>query len=82
MCNHLNLPISNLADLNDIAQVPHSVVDFDLVVKELFEGGDIEDLVRGGLRSVDYELEDTWHFSYLLGPNDARNARRKYRPSS
>lgn len=59
MRNHLDLPISNLANLNDIAQVPHPVIDFDLVVKEFFEGGDIEDLVRGGLRSVDYELEDT-----------------------
>jgi len=54
--DHLNLPISNLADLNNIAQVPHSVINLDLVVEELFEGGDIEDLVRGGLRSVDYEL--------------------------
>lgn len=56
MRNHLNLPVSNLADLNSIAQISHPVVDFDLVMKELFEGGDIEDLVRGGLRSIDDEL--------------------------
>ena len=31
-------------------------LDLDAVVEELLEGGDIGDLVAGGLRSVDDEL--------------------------
>ena len=56
MRNNLNFPISLLADLNCIAQISHTVVDFNLVVEELFESGDIKDLVRGGLGGIDYEL--------------------------
>lgn len=56
MRNNLDLPLALLAYLHNIAEVPDAAIDLDLVVEELFEGGDVEDLVRGGLRSVDYEL--------------------------
>jgi hypothetical protein len=52
----LNLPIAEILDLHDITEVPDTAVDLDLVLKELLEGGDIEDLVARGLRSVDDEL--------------------------
>ncbi len=56
MRNHLDLALTHLTDLDDIAQVPHAVVDFDFLVKEFFKGGDVEDFVGGGLGRVDYEL--------------------------
>ena len=56
MRNNLNLPIPLLANLHRFAQVPYPPIDLDLIVEELFESGDVEDFVRGGLRGVDYEL--------------------------
>jgi hypothetical protein len=56
VCDNLNLSIANLADLNDITEVSDSSVDLDLILEELLEGGDIEDLIAGWLRSVDDEL--------------------------
>ena len=56
MCHHLDLALSLLANLNGVAQVPDAAVYLDLVVEEFLKGRDIEDLVRGGLRSVDDEL--------------------------
>lgn len=53
MGNNLNLAIALLANLHRIAEIANAVVDFDLVVQELFKSGDIEDLVRGRLGCVD-----------------------------
>jgi hypothetical protein len=51
--NNLNLSITNVLDLNLVTQVANTVVNLDLVLEELLESGDVEDLVRGGLRGVD-----------------------------
>jgi len=56
VCNNLDLAVTLLRDLNGITEVANTAVDLDFVLKELLEGGDIEDLVAGGLRSVDDEL--------------------------
>lgn len=53
MGNNFNLAITLLANLYRIAEIANAIVDFDLVVKEFFKGGDIEDLVRGRLGCVD-----------------------------
>lgn len=53
MSNDLDLALTSLGDDNVVAQVADAALDLDAVVEELLEGGDIEDLVRGGLRSVD-----------------------------
>ena len=45
VCNDLNLPFTLLANLNRVAQVTDTVVDLDLVVEELLEGGNVKDLV-------------------------------------
>jgi hypothetical protein len=49
----LDLSIAGLGDLDGIAEVADAAFDLDLVVEELLEGGDVEDLVVGGLRSID-----------------------------
>lgn len=56
MRNNLDLSIADLGDLHNIAEVTDAAVDLDLVLEELLEGGDVEDLVACGLRSVDDEL--------------------------
>ena len=56
MGDNLDLALPLLTDLHHIAQVPHAPVDFNLVMQELFESGDVEDFIRGGLRGVDDEL--------------------------
>ena len=56
MRNDLNLPIALLADLHCVPEISHSVVDLYLVVQELLESGDVENLVRGRLGSIDDEL--------------------------
>lgn len=56
--NDLDLAITDLGDLDGLAQVADTAVDLDLLVQELLEGGNIEDLVAGGLRGVDDELQD------------------------
>ncbi len=56
VCGNLNLSIAEILDLHDIAEVPDTAVNLDLVLKELLERGDVEDLVAGRLRSVDDEL--------------------------
>ena len=58
MCNDLDLPFTLLADLDRVAQVTYAVVDLDLVVEELLEGGNVEDLVGGWLGGVDDELQN------------------------
>lgn len=54
--NDLDLAIALLADLDYVSQVTGAAFDLDAVVKELLEGGDVEDLVVGGLGAVDDEL--------------------------
>ena len=50
MRHHLDFALAAyLRDLDGIAQVAGPVIDFDLVVEELFKGGDVEYFVRGGL---------------------------------
>jgi hypothetical protein len=56
VCYNLDLAISNLGDLNDLAEVSDTAINLDLVLEKLLEGGDVEDLVAGGLRGVDDEL--------------------------
>lgn len=56
MGNDLDLAVTLLGDGDGLAEVAGAALDLDLLVQELLEGGDIEDLVGGGLRSVDNEL--------------------------
>ncbi len=56
MGDDLDLALALLGDLDGVAEVADAVVDLDLVVQELLEGGDVEDLVRRGLGGVDDEL--------------------------
>lgn len=51
--DNFNFAVALLADLYRIAQIPGAVIDFDLVVQELFERGDVEDLVCRRLGRVD-----------------------------
>ena len=55
--NDLDLAVTLLRDLDGLAEVADAALNLDLLVEELLEGGDVEDLVRGGLRSVDDELQ-------------------------
>jgi hypothetical protein len=52
----LDLALAGLADDNVVAKVVGAAVNLDAVLEELLEGGDVEDLVAGRLRSVDDEL--------------------------
>jgi hypothetical protein len=54
--NNLDLAIGGLGDLDVVAKVADAALNLDLLVEELLEGGDVEDLVARGLRSVDDEL--------------------------
>jgi hypothetical protein len=54
--NDLDLALTSLGDDDVVTQVADTALDLDAVVEELLEGGDIEDLVRGRLRSIDDEL--------------------------
>jgi len=55
--NDLDLALANLGDDDVVTEVADTALDLDAVVEELLEGGDIEDLVASGLRSVDDELK-------------------------
>jgi hypothetical protein len=52
----LDLAITGLGDLNVLAEVTDTTFNLDAVVQELLKGGDVEDLVAGGLGSIDHEL--------------------------
>lgn len=54
--NDLDLAVALLGDDDVVTEVVGAALDLDAVLEELLEGGDIEDLVVGGLRSVDDEL--------------------------
>ena len=53
MSNNLDLSLSSLADLDNVAEVTSATLDLDAVVEELFKGGGVEDLVVDGLGAVD-----------------------------
>ena len=57
MRNDLNLPLTLLADLYCIAKISDTIIDLDLIMQEFLKRRDIEDLIRGRLRSVDDELQ-------------------------
>ena len=54
--NDFDLALSLLRDLYSITKVSDAAINLYLVLEELLESGDIEDLVAGGLRSVDDKL--------------------------
>ncbi len=54
--DNLDLALANLRDLDDVTKVTGAAVNLDLVLEELLESGDVEDLVRRWLGSVDDEL--------------------------
>lgn len=54
--NNLDLAVTLAGDDNIVTKVVGAAINLDAVLKELFEGGDVEDLVVGGLRSIDDEL--------------------------
>lgn len=56
VCDDFDLPFTLLANLDCVAQIPYAVVDLDLVVQKFLKGGNVEDLVGGGLGGVDDEL--------------------------
>ena len=56
MSDNLDLAITRLRDVDLVTEVTDTALDLDAVVEELLEGGDVEDLVARGLRSVDDEL--------------------------
>lgn len=53
MGDDLNLSITDTLDLDLVTKVTDAVVNLDLVLEELLEGGDVEDLIGGWLGSVD-----------------------------
>jgi hypothetical protein len=56
VCDDLDLSSLNLLDLDDVAEVSNAAVDLDLILEELLKGRDVEDLVAGGLGSVNDKL--------------------------
>ena len=52
----LDLALTLLGDLDNVAEVSDTAVNLDLVLEELLESGDVEDLVRRRLGGVDDEL--------------------------
>jgi len=68
--NNLDLSIADLGDLHNITEVTNAAVDLDLVLEELLEGGDVEDLIACGLRSVDDELRVlSFHSPQIFSPS-------------
>lgn len=53
MGNDLDLALTLLSNNNIVTEVVSSALDLDAVLEELLEGGDVEDLVAGRLRSID-----------------------------
>lgn len=66
MGNDLDLAIALLGDGDGVAQVVGAALDLDALLEELLEGGDVEDLVARGLRSVDDELRTHKSVSPIL----------------
>jgi hypothetical protein len=57
--DNLDLALTNLGDDNIVTEVADTALDLDAVVEKLLKGGDIEDLVARGLRSVDDVLQES-----------------------
>lgn len=57
MGNDFDLALAGLGDDDLVAEVADAALNLDAVVQELLEGGEVEDLVVHGLRSVDDILE-------------------------
>ena len=55
-----DLAISGLGDADAVAEIASPAVDFDAVVEELLECGQVEDLVAHGLGAVDCVLLEVW----------------------
>ena len=55
--HHLDLAITNLRDVDGVAQVTDAAIDLDLIVEKLFESRQIKDLVADRLGAVDGVLE-------------------------
>lgn len=53
MSDDLDLAIADALDLDLVTEVTDTVLDLDLVLEELLEGGDVEDLIGSWLGSVD-----------------------------
>lgn len=56
MSDDLDLALTDLGDSNDVTKVSGAAINLNLVLEELLESGDVEDLVRRWLGSVDDEL--------------------------
>lgn len=57
MGNNLDISVlDRVLDDYGVAEVADAAIDLDALLEELGEGGDVEDLVAGGLGSVDDEL--------------------------
>lgn len=54
--DNLNLAVARLRDNNGLAEVANTAVNLDAIDKVLFKGGNIKDLVAGGLRGIDDKL--------------------------
>jgi hypothetical protein len=58
MCHDLDLAIADLGDVDRVAEVPHTALDLDPIMQELFEGRKVENLVADRLGAVDDVLGD------------------------
>jgi len=58
MCHDLDLAIANLGDIDRVAEVPHTALNLDPIMQELFEGRKVENLVADRLGAVDDVLGD------------------------
>lgn len=68
MRDHSNLLPISLADLHIVSQITRAPLDFDAVVEELLERGEVKDLVADGLTAVDgVLLRDFLLFGGFLG---------------
>lgn len=68
MGNDLDLALALLLDDDVVAEVVGAALDLDALLEELFERGDVENLVGGGLRSVDDELQEGAQVSKKFTP--------------
>jgi hypothetical protein len=57
MCHNLNLAIADLRDVDGVAEVSDTALNFDLIVQELFKGGEVENLIADRLGAVDGVLD-------------------------
>ena len=60
--NDLDLALTLLLDNDVVAKVVGAALNLDAVLEELLEGGDVEDLVAGGLRSINDVL---WRYTLV-----------------